>query len=154
MLLAVLLTLHSWIRWAVVASMIAVVVRAGMGWSAKRPWTSKDASLGRVWVGAVDAQVSVGFVLYFIASPMAAIARQDLAAAWRDESLRFFGILHPLMMVVVAIVTHAAWIWVRRTEVGTERLRRLTLGALGALAFLMLAIPWPFLAYGRPLTRP
>jgi hypothetical protein len=153
MLLAVLLTLHSWSRWAVVASTLAMGVCSTRAWIRRTPWTPLDASLTRTWVGTVDLQVALGFVLYFAASPMASIARQDFRAAWSDETLRFFGILHPAAMVLVLVSTHATRVWANRTEHEHERFRRLTLGVLATFVIAMLAIPWPFLPYGRPLTR-
>lgn len=154
MLLFVLLTIHSWFRWAVVLSTLTVGARYARGWIRRRSWTPTDSALARAWVGAIDIQVSLGLLLYFTASPLADIARQDLRGAWSDDSLRFFGILHPLSMLAAAFVAHAAWIWTRRTEDGANgRFRRLGLGVLGVLVLVVLAIPWPFLSYGRPVTR-
>lgn len=154
MLLAVLLTLHSWFRWAVVATTIAIGARCASGWMRKRRWTSRDSAFSRAWVVAVDLQVSLGLLLYFVASPTAAAARDSFRLALADDWLRFFGIVHPLSMLTAAVVTHAAWIWARRSPDGSsDRFRRLGLGVAGALAIVALAIPWPFLAYGRPLAR-
>lgn len=154
MLLALLLTLHSWVRWAVLVTTLVVAARCAWGWTAGKRWSQRDAALARSWVGAIDVQVLLGMLLYFFASPQAAIARQSLRWAWTDPSLRFFGILHPLSMLVAATLAHASWVWARRTDGETrERFRRLGLGVLGAVAIFLLAIPWPFLSYGRPLTR-
>lgn len=151
MLFAVLLALHSWCRWIVVGLTLLVVLRCASGWLRAATWTSLDAGLARLWVGAVDLQVSIGLLLYFTASPTAAAARQSLRVAWTDGWLRFFGIVHPAAMLSAAALAHAAWVWARRTE--DHRFRRLGLGALGALTLIALAIPWPFLPYGRPLAR-
>lgn len=154
MLYEMLLVLHSFFRWAVVACTLAVGARCALGWLRRRGWTPADARLGRAWIGAIDLQVALGLLLYLSASPVAAVARQDFGQAWGDASLRFFGILHPLAMLAAASVAHAAWIWTRRAEDGaSERFRRLGLGLLGALVLIALAIPWPFLSYGRPLAR-
>lgn len=154
MLLFLLLTVHSWVRWAVVLSTLGVGARCAWGWLRGGRWTPKDASFARVWVAAIDIQVALGLLLYFTASPIAQIARQDLRGAWSSEWLRFFGIVHPLVMLVAAAVMHAAWIWTRRTEDdASDRFRRLGLGVLAVLVLVALAIPWPFLSYGRPLTR-
>jgi len=154
MLLDALLVLHSWIRWAVVVATILLAARCGARWIAKRRWTALDATFGRAWVSAIDIQIAVGLLLYFTASPQAAAARRNLRLAWADDGLRFFGILHPTVMVFAASVMHAAWIWTRRAEDGSnERFRRLGMGVLAVMVLLLLAIPWPFLPYGRPLAR-
>lgn len=154
MFLAVLLTLHSWTRWGVVTSLVVVVARSVRGWATKSPWTASDATVARVWVGAMDLQLALGFTLYFVGSPMAEIARHDLRAAWAaGDALRFFGLLHPASMFVAFVLAHATWTSARRTELDRERFRRLTLGALATTALVTIAIPWPFLSYGRPLVR-
>lgn len=154
MLLAVLLTLHSWCRWAVVLSTLAAGARCASGWVRGRRWTPLDARFARAWVGAIDLQMSLGMLLYLSASPLAAIARRDLAAAWLDPWLRFFGILHPVAMLAATSVAHASWIWARRADEGArDRFRRLGLGVLATTVIVGGAIPWPFLPYGRPLAR-
>ncbi|MBX3198890.1 MAG: hypothetical protein KF850_24670 [Labilithrix sp.] len=155
MFLAVLLTLHSWTRWAVVASLVVVVARSVRAWATRRPWTPPDATVARAWVGAMDLQLALGFTLYFVGSPMAEIARHDLRAAWAaGHALRFFGLIHPACMFVAFMLTHATWISARRTELDRERFRRLALGSLVTSVLVAVAIPWPFLSYGRPLVRP
>lgn len=154
MLLTLLLTLHSWLRWAVVVTTLVMGARCAWAWAARRSWSRRDGALARSWVGVIDTQVLLGLLLYFFASPQAAIARQNLRWAWTDASLRFFGIQHPLSMLAAAFITHASWVWARRTVDDTpERFRRLGLGVLGALLLILLAIPWPSLTYGRPLIR-
>lgn len=154
MLLETLLFVHSLFRWAVLVVTLTVGARCVLGWLGKRRWTAADAAWGRAWVGAIDLQVSLGLLLYFMASPLVAVARQDFTRAWADDVLRFFGIVHPLLMLSAAAIAHAAWIWTRRTGKGPgERFQRLGLGLLGTLLLITLAIPWPFLPYGRPLAR-
>lgn len=154
MLHALLLWLHSWFRWAVVVTTLVVGARCAWAWASGRSWSQRDAARARVWVSVLDTQVLLGMLLYFFASPQAAIARQSLRAAWSDPSLRFFGIQHPLSMLAAAAIAHASWVWARRTDDATrEPFRRLGLGILAAIVLILLAIPWPFLTYGRPLTR-
>lgn len=154
MWLPLLLTLHSWIRWAVVLLTIVVGARCAAGWARRRSWSSEDGRWGRAWVGTVDLQVTLGLWLYFVASPTAAAARQDFQRAWRDGTLRFFGIVHPSAMLLAAIVVHVAWAWTRRAdERARERFLRLGSGAVCAATLVLMAIPWPFLPYGRALAR-
>jgi hypothetical protein len=138
----------------VLGATCVVGARCAWGFAARRGWSLRDAALARAWVAAIDVQVLLGMLLYFFASPQAAIARQSLRWAWADPSLRFFGIQHPLAMLAVAASTHVSWVWARRTDGATrERFRRLGLGVLGTLVLILAAIPWPSLTYGRPLAR-
>ncbi|MCW5832679.1 MAG: hypothetical protein KIS78_09745 [Labilithrix sp.] len=155
MFLAVLLTLHSWTRWAVVASLAVVLARSVRGWATGRPWTASDGGVARAWIGAMDLQLALGFTLYFVSSPIAEIARRDLRGAWgAGDALRFFGVVHPAAMLVAVVIAHATWTWARRAELDRARFRRLALGGLATALLVALAIPWPSLSYGRPLVRP
>ena len=129
------------------------LVRSLSGWQQARAWSAWDQRAARLFVGSVDTQVLLGLTLYFGVSPIAAAARADLAAAWADPTLRFFGVIHPALMLLAFIAAHVAWVAARRAELPTQRHRRLALGALTAAAFLVAAIPWPFLEYGRPHVR-
>ncbi|HEU4538216.1 MAG TPA: hypothetical protein VFS00_29040 [Polyangiaceae bacterium] len=146
-----LVVLHSWGRWAVFLTGALVAARALQGRGSGRPWGAADAAAARAWVGSTDVQVLLGMTLYFVVSPVAAVARLAPAVAWGDPMLRFFGALHPLAMVGAFAATHAAWIAARRVDACPERFSRLGLGALAALGLAALATPWPSLVYGRPL---
>jgi hypothetical protein len=148
-----LITAHSFVRWAILLSCAATVTYALHGWMSGRVWKSADQRIARIFVGAVDTQVLLGLTLYFVASPLAAAARADLAAAWGDPVLRFFGIIHPFLALSAATVAHATWIAARRAGDARSRHRRLTMGAALVLVTFLALVPWPFLAYGRPFLR-
>lgn len=149
----IFLELHSWLRWAVVLAALSVGLIAASGWFEGRPWNDVDQWIARAWVGATDLQVLLGLGLYLGSSPTAEVARHDLVAAWRDPLLRFFGVLHPSLMLLAFVLTHVAWVRARRATSDRERFHRLGLGVLLVLVALALAIPWPWLAHGRPLFR-
>ena len=149
----VLLQLHSWVRWAVVASVLAVATRAVLALLRTRAWTDRDALVARVWVGATDLQLALGLAMYFSTSAIAEVTRADPSAAWNDVTIRFFGILHPLTMFGAVVLTHATWIWARRTRDPRARFRRLAVGAALTAVLVLAAIPWPSPIHGRPLFR-
>lgn len=144
---------HSCVRWAVVVTAIVAASSAVRGLRAARAWTDRDARIARALVGALDLQVVLGMVLYFSASPLAAITRANPAAAASDPILRFFGIIHPLLALSAFVVVHASWIAVRRSDDDRTRFRRFAIGSALALALVVLLVPWPPLLHGRPLVR-
>lgn len=149
----VVLSVHSWLRWAVLSSTLACAVIATRRLRGAHSWTDGAARLARTWVATVDLQALAGMTLYFACSPIAEAARANAAWAVRDPSLRFFGLLHPIAMGLVFVATHATWISVRRARESRARYGRLAIGAFCALVLLLLAIPWPRASYGRPLAR-
>lgn len=149
----VLLELHSWCRWVVLVSAVVVLLKSWGGLWTGRAWQPGDGHAVRVWVGATDTQLLLGLSLYSVGSPLAAMARQAGRAAWGEPSLRFFGYLHPVLMLLAVAATHATWVWTRRASRDEVRFWRLVRGLLGTALTVSLAMPWPFLAYGRPLFR-
>lgn len=147
----VLLIIHSFNRWLVLAACVVTALRAVEGWHQKQPWTALDDRLARGFIASVDVQVLLGISLYFGASPLAHAARANLAAAWTDPVLQFFGVIHPCLALSASVIVHAAWISARRATDARARHRRLALGASLALAAFLGAVPWPFMEYGRAL---
>ena len=103
MVYTVLLELHSWCRWVVLIALALVVGRGWAGLWTRRPWRPADSLATRLWVGATDTQLLLGLALYLVGSPLAAMARQDPGAAWQEPTLRFFGLLHPTLMVLAVV---------------------------------------------------
>jgi hypothetical protein len=153
-----ILFLHSWTRWAVLFSGVATALAGLTGAARERAWSARDAAIARVFVASVDVQVLLGLSLYFGVSPLARMARAvwtsvGLGGLWAYHELRFFGLIHPLSMLLGAFVTHASWVLARRTERSGARHRCVGAGAALALAIFLAAIPWPILGHERPWFR-
>jgi hypothetical protein len=153
----VFLVAHSFVRWWVLAACAFTALR-GFGAGARAAWTAHDERVGRVFVGSVDLQVLLGLSLYFGVSPLARAGRtlwseRGFAALWAEPELRFVALIHPLLALLAALVAHAAWVVVRRSERTGERHGRLAGGAALSAMILLAAIPWPSLGHDRPWFR-
>jgi hypothetical protein len=148
-----LLPLHSWVRWLVLAALLTCFVRAVLGSRARRDWSHRDRRLLTLFIAAFDTQVLVGLILYFLASPLTPKSMVDFAQQMRVTSLRFFAIEHVTMMVCALVAAHLTLRAARRAGTLVTRQRRLAWGLGVTLALIVGGIPWPFLAYGRPLFR-
>jgi hypothetical protein len=148
-----LLPFHSWVRWLVLAALVTCFVRAILGFCAKRDWSLRDRRLLSVFIAAFDTQVLIGLILYFLASPLTPKSMADFAQQMGVASLRFFAIEHVTMMVCALVVAHLTLRAARGAPTLVARQRRLAWGLGVTLALIVGGIPWPFLAYGRPLFR-
>jgi heme A synthase len=153
-----ILILHSFTRWTVLVASLTTALAALVASLTRRPWSTRDRSLARVFIACVDLQVLLGLSLYFAASPLAQAARalwaaEGFSALWAARELRFFGIIHPTLALLAACVAHAGWIASRRTDRAPEQHRRLGAAATLVLAIVLAAIPWPFLGHDRPWFR-
>jgi hypothetical protein len=128
-------------------------VRALIGWFGKKEWTALDNRLGMLLSASMDLQVLLGFILYIFLSPLTTTALKDLGAAMSNESLRYWSLEHILLMIVALILIHVGRATSKRAEAATSKHKRAAIFFGLALLAILIAIPWPFLPYGRPLIR-
>lgn len=128
-----LLDLHSVIRWVVALLGVVAIVSAVV---AER-WTPAQNSLARWFSIAVDVQVLLGLVLWFV-SPLVRNALGDMGAVMRDPALRKIVIEHPVLMIVGAVLVHVGVSRGRKTDNPRQALVFYVLAA-AAVAY---AIPW------------
>jgi hypothetical protein len=143
------LFLHSWLRWlALVAGGVATFSAFGGGAA-----LSRAQRWGLIFMIALDVQLLVGLLLYGTLSPYTAVAMRDFGAAMRDPTLRFWAVEHFTMMLSAAILVHVGRLLARKTaDPGKKRMRLLICFGL-ALLLILLGMPWPGMATGRPLFR-
>lgn len=147
-----LLTLHSLLRWAVLAGLLLGLGRGYRGWLRARPFTAFDNGL-RHWAATLaHLQLMLGYGLYF-SSPLVAAFRQSGAAAGPDA--RFFGLLHVLLMTTAVVVLTIGSALAKRRPTDAAKFRTMALWFTAALLLILVAIPWPFSPLAsRPLLRP
>ncbi|HZW27043.1 MAG TPA: hypothetical protein VFF08_01215 [Trueperaceae bacterium] len=128
-----LLDLHNVVRWVVVVLGVVSVVSALVA----QRWTPAQNSLARWFTIAVDVQVLLGLVLWFV-SPLVRSALGNMGAVMSDPAQRKIVIEHPVMMVVAAALVHVGASRGRKTDNPRQALVFYLLAAL-AIAY---AIPW------------
>ena len=137
-----ILLLHSWLRWAVLAAGIAAAFGG----------RSRDDTGGKWFVILLDMQILLGLLLYFVLSPFTKEAMSNFGEAMGNSQLRFFAVEHVFGMLIGTALAHVGRKKVRNAPI--ERRGRLALIFYG-LAMLAIAasIPWPGMPAGRPLFR-
>jgi uncharacterized membrane protein HdeD (DUF308 family) len=148
----VVLVLHSWLRWVALIAGIAATVTAFSD-------RSKTLAQGRadMWalvaVSLLDLQMLLGLLLYLVLSPNPRATFGNFAAAMRDPAARFFAVEHITVMLVAVVLAHLGRA-LARTAKSAESKRSRMLICFGLATILMIiGIPWPGMASGRPLFR-
>lgn len=136
------LLVHSWLRWAVLAVGLAAAVRGG----------ARESSAGKWFTILLDVQMVLGLLLYFVLSPFTTAALGDFGAAMGNAQLRFFAVEHLFGMVIGLALAHIGTARIRKAP--AERRPRLAAIFYGlALVAILASIPWPGMPAGRPLFR-
>ena len=143
-----LLTLHNWLRWAVVIAAIVAAYVAVTGWSGGRNDTNFLMRASRPFVGFMDLQFLLGLALYFFASPVVHQAMQNMSAAMKDHDMRFFAVEHTTAMFLALILAHVGSVMARKRPTPQARHRGAAICYLLSLALILIGMPW-----FRPLLR-
>lgn len=147
---ALVLALHSLIRWVVLAAGIVAFGRALIGARRRGAWTKADEKAASWFVAATDLQFLLGLLLYAWLSPMTRAAFQDFGAAMSNSVLRFWAVEHAFGMFVAVALVHVGRVRTRRAP--EERRHRSAAIFFGiALLVMLLTMPWPGMAAARPL---
>lgn len=146
------LLVHSWLRWAVVITGVLVVLRAIAGASGRRLWTPADDRAALWFTIALDLQLLVGLLLYFVLSPFTTDAMKDFGAAMRTPALRFWAVEHVFGMLIGIALAHVGRVRIRKAEMSRRHLVAAIFFSIALLAILA-SIPWPGTPNGRPWIR-
>jgi hypothetical protein len=148
----VILTIHSWNRWAALLLGTAATLNAFLS-RKEDPAKPGRSRWDTFFMAAVDLQVLLGLVLYFGLSPFSTAGMNDLHAALATPQLRFWTFTHILTMFGAFVLVRVGR--VLALNGATLHARRYRKGIAFAVALLVMtaAIPWPGTVAGRPLFR-
>ena len=149
---SVVLTIHSWNRWAALILGAAATLNAFLS-ERENPARPGRSRWDTFFMLTIDIQVLLGLMLYFGLSPFTTAGMNDLHAAVHTPALRFWTFTHILAMFGAFILVRVGR--VLSINGATAEARRMRKGVAFALALLVMvaAIPWPGMAAGRPLFR-
>ena len=148
-----LLTVHSYLRWLVLLAALIAIVRALTGITQRRPWTSADDQVARLFGISLDVQLLIGLILYFFLSPFTMSAWSDISAAMRDATVRFIVIEHQFGMLIAVALAHIGRARIRKSQDAVRRHRMALIFFALALVIMLISIPWPGRPGGRELFR-
>lgn len=146
----ILISTHSIIRWIIILLAITVVFRSARAWLSNKTWSKTDSVSGLLFTTVLDFQFIIGIILYLFYSPVTKLAFQDFGAAMKNSMLRFFTVEHLLLMLVAIVLAHLGKMKSSKAKENKKKHRVSFIYYLIAFILILLAIPWPFLSYGRP----
>ena len=147
---AVIKDIHNIVRWVVLLIGLWAVGRAWWGLFARRAWGKWDRLAGVFFSSALDVQLLLGVILYFL-SPLIKIALRDFGAAMGTSGLRFYAVEHAAFALLAAVLAHLGIRSTRKAPTTRTRFARAALLFSLALVLIVVGIPWPWLDVGRSL---
>ncbi|TAE15910.1 MAG: cytochrome B [Bacteroidetes bacterium] len=136
-----LLTIHSWLRWVLLAVLLFALVRSLMGWLSKTPYTKIDNLAGVLSIAFAHTQLVLGLVLYFVSdSGYPAIAKFGMGVM-KDSNLRKWSVEHITMMVVAIVLVQVGRSLSKKQATDEGKHKRMATFLIIALALIALGIP-------------
>ena len=145
-----LLHLHNLIWWIILFSGLWANVRVWRGHLSKAPWTRHERLSGLVFSSALATQLLVGLTLYCVSPVARELMAGQAAAADRPQAV-FFGLMHPMTMFTAVVLAQVGFSVSKRLSDDRRKYRLAAICYTAALVAVLLAVPWPWLSYGRSL---
>ena len=137
---------HSYLRWVVLILALITVAKYLNGWLGKKSFTASENKISLFYSIAMDIQLVVGLVLYFI-SPITSGFHIDM----KDTFSRFWGMEHIAMMIIAIAFVHIGRVMVKKAKTDSSRFSKGSIYFLLSLLIMLASIPWPFREIiGRP----
>ena len=139
----IILTLHSWVRWLVLASLLYALYRGYRGWLAHQPFSTRDDRV-RHWTATVaHIQLMLGLWLYWI-SPITDYFLAHFRDAVQQREIRFFGMEHSSMMLLAVVLITIGSMRAKRAQTDGQKFKMMTLWFTIGLLVILSSIPWTF----------
>ncbi len=148
---AILLFIHSLLRWLVLAAGANAAFRATLGAAKGTAWEKGDTTAGLLFLIFADLQLLLGLGLYFGVGIYSRTALLDMRSAMKDRVLRFWGVEHLTLMLLAITAVHLGRALSKRATDDALKHRRARNYFLAAVVLMLAGMPWPGLPYGRSL---
>jgi uncharacterized membrane protein len=135
----VLLNLHSYLSYLVLAALFFAALSSFLGFSGSRPFTERDRKVALIGLIAAHTQLLIGLILYFV-SPRG-IANLS-AATMKDSASRLAALEHPLTNLIAIILITVGYSRAKRLKNDRARFRSVFLLYGLGLVLILSRIPW------------
>jgi len=144
---AVVLSIHSLLRWVVLLTGVYSILRAGAGLVARGSWLPADEVARKLFPISLDIQVLLGIALWAFLSPITTMAFHSPGSAMSNPITRFYLVEHGLAGLLALAFAHIGSGRARRLKVARARFMSLLVFHGIALVLIAARIPWdrPFL---------
>ena len=150
---AFLLTLHNIARWILFVSVVILIFESILNLFDKSPWHKVLDTAMRWYTITMDVQLLIGLLLMFAYSPMTTSAFKQFTIAINSPIMRFFTLIHPLLMIGALVLAHVGRSQVKKNIPDKKKYIAILIWFGLSFTLLYLATPWPYTDFARPLIR-
>lgn len=142
--------IHSIFRWIVILTLLWTLLRYWSGLLSRSEFTRKDRTAGLIFTTFLNLQFLLGIILY-ATSPYMKALMSNFGLSMKDPISRFFLVEHPVAMFLAVVIAQVGFSLAKRAPDDRGKFLKGTIAYTIAGILILVAIPWPFMKYGRPL---
>lgn len=133
--------LHSGLRWVLLIALIWAIYDAYIQWKKGGAMNKESLRPSLMAFIVTHTQLVFGLIMYFITP------RVNFTPGWmKDGIMRFFGMEHPLMMLIAIVLISLGYIKGKKATTGTG-FKTIFWYYFIALVLILATIPWPWMKY-------
>ena len=133
----ILVTLHSYNRYLILAALVFVLFRSYSGWLGRKPFENADDKGSLALLILSHLQLLIGLIQYAFTSTWTQTAFADFGAAMKDPMQRYFAVEHILAMVIAITLIQLGRTFSKKATDASEKHRKLAIYT--TIAFLLIA---------------
>lgn len=134
-LFEILLQIHSYLRYLILALMIIVIIKSLIGWLSKGNFTALDNQLSLTLASSVHIQLLLGLLLYFMSGKVS-FSNGAMSNGWT----RYWTVEHLVMMIIAIVLITIGRARMKRSNSDLQKFKVLTITNLIALVVVVIAI--------------
>jgi hypothetical protein len=141
---AVLLQVHSILRWVILILLVLSIVQGFIGWIRKRELREVDAKLWLFTMISAHTTLLIGLILLFFGRfGILSAGLPEGVILMQDKFYRFYWVEHPVAMLIATILITIGRAVVKKQIADPQKYKRAFWLFLLALLIILATIPWP-----------
>ncbi|HET6256846.1 MAG TPA: hypothetical protein VFE32_22435 [Puia sp.] len=150
--MAIILFLHSLLRWVILLLLLAAIVQSYTGMRSGRPYSDGDRKLGLFLLISAHTTLLLGLALWLFGSFGLALVRDSgMGVVMKNAVMRYWVVEHFVgMLIAIVLITIGRGV-AKKSISDAAKFKRAFWLFLVALIIILVTIPWPFrTGVGRP----
>ena len=144
----ILVALHSYNRYLILAALLFVLYRAYSGWRGQKRFEKVDNTASVALLGLSHLQLLIGLIMYAFTSTWTQTAFANFGAAMKDPMQRYFAVEHILAMIIAVTFVQLGRTLSKKATDDTEKHRKLAIYTTIALVIIVGTLAQKGLLFG------
>ena len=120
---AILVTLHSYNRYLLLAALLFVLYRSFSGWMGKKPFEKADNTASVALLGLTHLQALLGLIMYFATSTYTTTAGLSMKDPW----VRYFKAEHIAAMLIAVVLVQLGRTFSKKAATDEDKHKKLAI---------------------------